>query len=157
MKKSRKNPGVIVRAKDLVPRGVFDQKAAQEIDAEALIHRGQQVVPNRKASMLDVRVLPSIHGIMGNLYQTIDAESRRLGRIATTGTGLDKGDSLHLGQLTRSLVQLANMEHGLAEVSALESMTDEELQAHAGPALEKFLDSKGISMEDFLKQLTEGK
>lgn len=139
-------------------RGRFDRKALLDQADEDVIIEGAQVWTNKRSDeLVDVRVLPSIHGIMGNLYQTIDAESRRLCRIATTGTGLDKGDSLHLGQLTRSLVQLAGLEHGLAEVDALESLTDEELQAHAGPALEKFLESKGITMEDFVKGLSESK
>ena len=147
----RNNPKLLVRKGPAGRQGIKERI----VEAEALdVHHGQLVVPNRS---IDVRLLPSVHGIMGNLYQTIDAESRRLCSIATTGTGLDKGDSLHLGQLTRSLVQLVNLQHGLEEIDALESMTDEELQAHAGPALEKFLSSRGISMNKFLEELSPEK
>ena len=50
---------------------------------------------------------------------------------------MDKCDSQHFGQLTRSICQLANLEHGIREQNSLEQMSDDELKRLADIAYKK--------------------
>ena len=58
-------------------------------------------------------------------------------RQTVSGGGMDKGDSQHFGQLTRSICQLANLEHGIREQNSLEQMSDDELKRLADIAYKK--------------------
>ena len=108
-------------------------QADQDIEAE-----GAFVEINREAqALIDVNILPSLHSMMENMYTIIDAETRRLMRQTVSGGGMDKGDSQHFGQLTRSICQLANLEHGIREQNSLEQMSDDELKRLADIAYKK--------------------
>ena len=50
---------------------------------------------------------------------------------------MDKADSQHFGQLTRSICQLANLEHGIREQNQLEQMSDDDLKRLADIAYKK--------------------
>ena len=75
--------------------------------------------------------------MMENMYTIIDAETRRLMRQTVSGGGMDKGDSQHFGQLTRSICQLANLEHGIREQNQLDQISDDELKRLADIAYKK--------------------
>ena len=108
------------------------QQADELIEAE-----GTTVEVNKSAiSQLDVTYLPSLHGIMTNTYTLIDSEMRRLLR-SSVSSGLDNFQSRHLGTLTRSLCQLAQLEMGIREQNELESMPDDKLQDLADKAFKK--------------------
>ena len=108
-------------------------QADQDIEAE-----GAFVEINREAqALIDVNILPSLHSMMENMYTIIDAETRRLMRQTVSGGGMDKGDSQHFGQLTRSICQLANLEHGIREQNQLDQMSDEELKRLADIAYKR--------------------
>lgn len=108
-------------------------QADQDIEAE-----GAFVEINREAqALIDVNILPSLHSMMENMYTIIDAETRRLMRQTVSGGGMDKGDSQHFGQLTRSICQLANLEHGIREQNQLDQISDDELKRLADIAYKK--------------------
>jgi len=108
-------------------------QADQDIEAE-----GAFVEINRDArDLIDVNILPSLHSMMENMYSIIDAETRRLMRQTVSGGGMDKADSQHFGQLTRSICQLANLEHGIREQNQLEQMSDDDLKRLADIAYKK--------------------
>ena len=108
-------------------------QADQDIEDE-----GAFVEINRDANeLIDIQVLPSLHSMMENMYTIIDAETRRLMRQTVSGGGMDKVDSQHFGQLTRSICQLANLEHGIREQNQLEQMSDDELKRLADIAYKK--------------------
>jgi len=108
-------------------------QADQDIEAE-----GAFVEINRDAEeLIDIQVLPSLHSMMENMYSIIDAETRRLMRQTVSGGGMDKVDSQHFGQLTRSICQLANLEHGIREQNQLDQMSDDELKRLADIAYKK--------------------
>ena len=108
-------------------------QADQDIESE-----GAFVEINRDArDLIDVNILPSLHSMMENMYSIIDAETRRLMRQTVSGGGMDKADSQHFGQLTRSICQLANLEHGIREQNQLEQMSDDDLKRLADIAYKK--------------------
>lgn len=108
-------------------------QADQDIEAE-----GAFVEINREIeSLIDPHLLPSLHSMMDNMYTIIDAETRRLMRQTVSGGGMDKGDSQHFGQLTRSICQLANLEHGIREQNQLDQISDDELKRLADIAYKK--------------------
>jgi len=108
-------------------------QADQDIEAE-----GAFVEINSEAqALIDINVLPSLHSMMDSMYTIIDAETRRLMRQTVSGGGMDKGDSQHFGQLTRSICQLANLEHGIREQNQLDHMSDDELKRLADIAYKK--------------------
>ena len=108
-------------------------QADQDIEAE-----GAFVEINRDArDLINVHILPSLHSMMENMYSIIDAETRRLMRQTVSGGGMDKADSQHFGQLTRSICQLANLEHGIREQNQLEQMSDDDLKRLADIAYKK--------------------
>ena len=108
-------------------------QADQDIEAE-----GAFVEITRDArDLIDVNILPSLHSMMENMYSIIDAETRRLMRQTVSGGGMDKADSQHFGQLTRSICQLANLEHGIREQNQLEQMSDDDLKRLADIAYKK--------------------
>ena len=120
--------------------------AAGKQDREALLAQadrdiedeGAFVEINRDArDLIDVNILPSLHSMMENMYSIIDAETRRLMRQTVSGGGMDKVDSQHFGQLTRSICQLANLEHGIREQNQLEQMSDDDLKRLADIAYKK--------------------
>jgi hypothetical protein len=116
-------------------REILDQ-ADEMIAAE-----GSTVEVNRDlAEQLDVSYLPSLHGIMTNTYSVIDSEMRRLMR-SSTSSGLDNFQSRHLGTLTRSLCQLAQLEMGIREQNELEYMPDDKLQDLADRAFKRLKDN----------------
>ena len=114
--------------------------ARKEILAQAdelIAAEGATVEVNKTAiSQLDVSFLPSLHGIMTNTYSVIDSEVRRLMR-SSQSSGLDNFQSRHLGTLTRSLCQLAQLEMGIREQNELEYMPDEKLQDLADKAFKR--------------------
>ena len=107
-------------------------------EADTLIEsEGSTVEVNRViSSQVDVTYLPSLHGIMTNTYSVIDGEIRRLLR-SSGSTGLDNFQSRHLGTLTRSLCQLAQLEMGIREQNELEYMPDDKLQELADRAFKR--------------------
>ena len=108
-------------------------QADQDIEAE-----GAFVEINSEAqALIDINVLPSLHSMMDSMYTIIDAETRRLMRQTVSGGGMDKADSQHFGQLTRSICQLANLEHGIREQNQLDHMSDDELKRLADIAYKK--------------------
>ena len=114
------------------------QQADELIEAE-----GTTGEVNKSAiSQLDVAYLPSLHGIMTNTYSVIDSEIRRLMR-ASASSGLDNFQSRHLGTLTRSLCQLAQLEMGIREQNELEYMPDDKLQELADVAFKKLKKNLG--------------
>jgi hypothetical protein len=114
--------------------------ARKEILAQAdelIAAEGATVEVNKTAlSQLDVSFLPSLHGIMTNTYSVIDSEIRRLLRNSLS-SGLDNLQSRHLGTLTRSLCQLAQLEMGIREQNELEYMPDDKLQDLADKAFKR--------------------
>lgn len=114
--------------------------ARREILEEAdnlIAAEGATVEVNRDATkQLDVTFLPSLHGIMTNTYSVIDSEMRRLLRTSIS-SGLDNLQSRHLGTLTRSLCQLAQLEIGIREQNELEYMPDDKLQDLADKAFKR--------------------
>ena len=108
-------------------------QADQDIESE-----GAFVEINRDArDLINVHILPSLHSMMENMYSIIDAETRRLMRQTVSGGGMDKVASQHFGQLTRSICQLANLEHGIREQNQLEQMSDDDLKRLADIAYKK--------------------
>ena len=97
-------------------------------EADAIIEaEGSTLDVNRESeSRVDVTYLPSLNNIMNSAYAVIDCEMRRLGR-SSASTGLDNLQSRHLGVLTRSLVQLAQLEMGIREQNELDAVSDERL------------------------------
>ena len=130
-----------VRYDDAATKGAAGQQDRTALLAQAdrdIEAEGAFVEINRDATQLiDVHVLPSLHNMMENVYTIIDAETRRLMRQTVSGGGMDKADSQHFGQLTRSLCQLANLEHGIREQNNLEQMSDDELKRLADIAYKK--------------------
>ena len=115
----------------------FARKEILEQADELIAAEGATVEVNREAvQQLDVAYLPSLHGIMTNTYSVIDSEVRRLMR-ASVSSGLDNFQSRHLGTLTRSLCQLAQLEMGIREQNELEYMPDDKLQELADRAFKK--------------------
>ena len=118
------------------------KEVAREAD-ELIEAEGATVEINREAeSQLDVTYLPSLHGIMTNTYSLIDSEMRRLLR-SSISSGLDNSQSRHLGTLTRSLCQLAQLEMGIREQTELEYMPDDKLQELADKAFKKLKSNLG--------------
>jgi|TARA_Y100000310_G_C20597416_1_gene771224 hypothetical protein len=107
-------------------------------EADELIEvEGSTVEVNRNiSSAVDITYLPSLHSIMTNTYSVIDGEVRRLLR-SSNGSGLDNFQSRHLGTLTRSLCQLAQLEMGIKEQNELEYMADDKLQELADRAFKR--------------------
>jgi hypothetical protein len=80
---------------------------------------------------------------MNSAYAVIDCEMRRLGR-SSASTGLDNLQSRHLGVLTRSLVQLAQLEMGIRDQNELDAVSDERLLELSSEAYKR-LAEKGKS------------
>lgn len=114
-------------------------------EADVIIEEeGSTVEVNRdSATRVDVTYLPSLNNIMNSAYAVIDCEMRRLGR-SSASTGLDNLQSRHLGVLTRSLVQLAQLEMGIREQNELEAVSDERLLELSSEAYKR-LAEKGKS------------
>ncbi len=114
-------------------------------EADVIIEEeGSTVEVNRdSATRVDVTYLPSLNNIMNSAYSVIDCEMRRLGR-SSASTGLDNLQSRHLGVLTRSLVQLAQLEMGIREQNELEAVSDERLLELSSEAYKR-LAEKGKS------------
>jgi len=130
-----------VRYDEAAAKGAAGKQDREELLAQAdrdIEDEGAFVEINRDArDIIDVHVLPSLHSMMENMYTIIDAETRRLMRQTVSGGGMDKSDSQHFGQLTRSLCQLANVEHGIREQNQLEQMSDDDLKRLADIAYKK--------------------
>ena len=130
-----------VRYEEAASKGAAGKQERAELLAQAdrdIEDEGAFVEINREAqALIDVNILPSLHSMMENMYTIIDAETRRLMRQTVAGGGMDKGDSQHFGQLTRSICQLANLEHGIREQNSLEQMSDDELKRLADIAYKK--------------------
>ena len=89
---------------------------------------GSRVAINaHQADIIDIKVLPSLHGVMENAIGVIDSEIRRMLRVSSTGTGLDRAQVQAFGQMTRSLAQVVGIEQQLKQQSELEAMSDEDL------------------------------
>ena len=121
-----------VRYDEAASKGAAGKQDREELLAQAdrdIEDEGAFVEINRDArDLIDVNILPSLHSMMENMYSIIDAETRRLMRQTVSGGGMDKADSQHFGQLTRSICQLANLEHGIREQNQLEQMSDDDLK-----------------------------
>ena len=130
-----------VRYDEAAAKGAAGTQDREELLAQAdrdIEDEGAFIEINRDArDIIDVHVLPSLHSMMENMYTIIDAETRRLMRQTVSGGGMDKSDSQHFGQLTRSLCQLANVEHGIREQNQLEQMSDDDLKRLADIAYKK--------------------
>ena len=130
-----------VRYDEAAAKGAAGKQDREELLAQAdrdIEDEGAFIEINRDArDIIDVHVLPSLHSMMENMYTIIDAETRRLMRHTVSGGGMDKSDSQHFGQLTRSLCQLANVEHGIREQNQLEQMSDDDLKRLADIAYKK--------------------
>ena len=130
-----------VRYEKAASKGAAGKQEREELLAQAdrdIEDEGAFVEINRDANeLIDVNILPSLHSMMENMYTIIDAETRRLMRQIVSGGGMDKVDSQHFGQLTRSICQLANLEHGIREQNQLEQMSDDELKRLADIAYKK--------------------
>jgi len=130
-----------VRYDKAAAKGAAGKQDREELLAQAdrdIEDEGAFIEINRDArDIIDVHVLPSLHSMMENMYTIIDAETRRLMRQTVSGGGMDKSDSQHFGQLTRSLCQLANVEHGIREQNQLEQMSDDDLKRLADIAYKK--------------------
>ena len=102
-----------VRYDEAASKGAAGKQDREELLAQAdrdIEDEGAFVEINRDArDLIDVNILPSLHSMMENMYSIIDAETRRLMRQTVSGGGMDKADSQHFGQLTRSICQLANL------------------------------------------------
>ena len=114
-------------------------------EADVIIEEeGSTLDVNRDSSTrVDVTYLPSLNNIMNSAYAVIDCEMRRLGR-SSASTGLDNLQSRHLGVLTRSLVQLAQLEMGIREQNELDAVSDERLLELSSEAYKR-LAEKGKS------------
>ena len=130
-----------VRYDEAASKGAAGIQDREELLAQAdrdIEDEGAFVEINRDArDLIDVNILPSLHSMMENMYSIIDAETRRLMRQTVSGGGMDKADSQHFGQLTRSICQLANLEHGIREQNQLEQMSDDDLKRLADIAYKK--------------------
>ena len=130
-----------VRYDEAASKGAVGKQDREELLAQAdrdIEDEGAFVEINRDArDLIDVNILPSLHSMMENMYSIIDAETRRLMRQTVSGGGMDKADSQHFGQLTRSICQLANLEHGIREQNQLEQMSDDDLKRLADIAYKK--------------------
>ena len=130
-----------VRYDKAAAKGAAGKQDREELLAQAdrdIEDEGAFVEINRDArDLIDVNILPSLHSMMENMYSIIDAETRRLMRQTVSGGGMDKVDSQHFGQLTRSICQLANLEHGIREQNQLEQMSDDDLKRLADIAYKK--------------------
>ena len=130
-----------VRYDEAATKGEAGKQDRKELLAQAdrdIEVEGAFVEINRDAhELIDIHLLPSLHSMMENMYTVIDAETRRLMRQTVSGGGMDKADSQHFGQLTRSICQLANLEHGIREQNNLERMSDDELKRLADIAYKK--------------------
>ena len=130
-----------VRYDEAASKGAAGKQDREELLAQAdrdIEDEGAFVEINRDArDLIDVNILPSLHSMMENMYSIIDAETRRLMRQTVSGGGMDKADSQHFGQLTRSICQLANLEHGIKEQNQLEQMSDDDLKRLADIAYKK--------------------
>ena len=130
-----------VRYDEAASKGAAGKQDREELLAQAdrdIEDEGAFVEINRDArALIDVSILPSLHSMMENMYSIIDAETRRLMRQTVSGGGMDKADSQHFGQLTRSICQLANLEHGIREQNQLEQMSDDDLKRLADIAYKK--------------------
>ena len=130
-----------VRYEEAASKGAAGKQERAELLAQAdrdIEDEGAFVEINREAqALIDVNILPSLHSMMENMYTIIDAETRRLMRQTVSGGGMDKGDSQHFGQLTRSICQLANLEHGIREQNQLDQISDDELKRLADIAYKK--------------------
>ena len=130
-----------VRYDKAAAKGAAGKQDREELLAQAdqdIEDEGAFVEINRDArDLINVHILPSLHSMMENMYSIIDAETRRLMRQTVSGGGMDKADSQHFGQLTRSICQLANLEHGIREQKQLEQMSDDDLKRLADIAYKK--------------------
>ena len=130
-----------VRYDEAAAKGAAGKQEREELLAQAdrdIEDEGAFIEINRDArDIIDVHVLPSLHSMMENMYTIIDAETRRLMRQTVSGGGMDKSDSQHFGQLTRSVCQHANVEHGIREQNQLEQMSDDDLKRLADIAYKK--------------------
>tara|TARA_R110002110_G_scaffold292886_5_gene506916 strand:+ start:1177 stop:1623 length:447 start_codon:yes stop_codon:yes gene_type:complete len=130
-----------VRYEDAATKGSAGKQEREELLSQAdqdIEDEGAFVEINSEAqALIDINVLPSLHSMMDSMYTIIDAETRRLMRQTVSGGGMDKGDSQHFGQLTRSICQLANLEHGIREQNQLDHMSDDELKRLADIAYKK--------------------
>ena len=130
-----------VRYDEAAAKGAAGKQDREELLAQAdrdIEDEGAFVEINRDArDLINVHILPSLHSMMENMYSIIDAETRRLMRQTVAGGGMDKAESQHFGQLTRSICQLANLEHGIREQNQLEQMSDDDLKRLADIAYKK--------------------
>ena len=130
-----------VRYDKAAAEGAAGKQDREELLAQAdqdIEDEGAFVEINRDArDLINVHILPSLHSMMENMYSIIDAETRRLMRQTVSGGGMDKADSQHFGQLTRSICQLAYLEHGIREQNQLEQMSDDDLKRLADIAYKK--------------------
>jgi len=130
-----------VRYDEAASKGAAGKQDREQLLAQAdrdIEDEGAFVEINRDArDLINVHILPSLHSMMENMYSIIDAETRRLMRQTVSGGGMDKADSQHFGQLTRSICQLANLEHGIREQNQLEQMSDDDLKRLADIAYKK--------------------
>ena len=130
-----------VRYDKAAAKGAAGKQDREELLAQAdqdIEDEGAFVEINRDArDLINVHILPSLHSMMENMYSIIDAETRRLMRQTVSGGGMDKAESQHFGQLTRSICQLANLEHGIREQNQLEQMSDDDLKRLADIAYKK--------------------
>ena len=89
---------------------------------------GSRVAINaHQADLIDIKVLPSLHGVMENAIGVIASEIGRMLRGSSTGAGLDGAQVQAFGQMTRSLAQVVGIEQQLKQQSELEAMSDEDL------------------------------
>ena len=130
-----------VRYEEASLKGAAGKQDREELLTQAdkdIEDEGAFVEINREVqSLIDPHLLPSLHSMMDSMYTIIDAETRRLMHQTVSGGGMDKGDSQHFGQLTRSICQLANLEHGIREQNQLDQMSDEELKRLADIAYKR--------------------
>ena len=124
----------------------------REVMADAeddIVSEGSRVQINqRKESLIDVRVLPSLHGIMENALAVVDSEIRHHLRVSQSGTGLDRAQVHSFGQMTRSLAQIVGMENDLRDQSELDAMSDEDLIKLAEMTSSRLLEKDTADGED---------
>ena len=111
------------------PKGSkLERRELIELAEKDLETEGSRVAINaHQADLIDIKVLPSLHGVMENAIGVIDSEIRRMLRVSSTGTGLDRAQVQAFGQMTRSLAQVVGIEQQLKQQSELEAMSDDDL------------------------------
>ena len=111
------------------PKGSkLERREILELAEKDLETEGSRVAINtHQADLIDIKVLPSLHGVMENAIGIIDSEIRRMLRVSVTGSGLDRAQVQAFGQMTRSLAQVVGIEQQLKQQSELEAMSDDDL------------------------------